>query len=168
MKTLNLNTLFAKLIFFASVLIVACIFMFKGCDEKHDTISVDKEKDSLKLVLINQKHNVDSLLLAVKKKDTIRVGIVKYYRVLKTDTIFQVCEPIIKVCDSIIVVDSSEIVDLKNVVRLDNGIIANYKKVAEIDSNTIVKLNKEVRKHKRHKHLLTGGLIGLGVIAILK
>jgi len=168
MKSLNLNTLFAKLIFFASVLIVACVFMFKGCDEKHGTISTDREKDSLKLVLINQKDSVKMLLTDIKKKDTIRVGIVKYYRVVKTDTIFQVCEPIIKICDSIIVIDSSEIVDLKNVVKLDSGIIENYKKLAVIDSNTIVKLNKEVKKHKRHKHLLTGGLIGLGVIAILK
>jgi len=168
MKTLNLNALLAKLILFASVYIVVCIFMFKGCDDKHGTISTDREKDSLKLALINEQHNVDSLLFAVKKKDTIRLGIVKYYRVLKTDTIFQVCEPIIKICDSIIVIDSSEIVDLKNVVKLDSGIIENYKKVSVIDSNTIVKLNKEVKKHKRHKRLLCGGLIGLGVIAILK
>ena len=157
MKSLNLNTLFAKLIFFASVLIVACVFMFKGCDEKHGTISTDREKDSLKLALISQKDSVKMLLTDIKKKDTIRIGIVKYYRVLKIDTIFQVCEPIIKICDSIIVVDSSEIVDLKNVVKLDSGIIANYKKVSMKDSISISDYKKAIRKHLKAKRWFRDG-----------
>lgn len=107
--------------------------------------------------------------MQLKKKDTLRVEIIKKYKVLKHDTIYaNICAPIIKLCDSIILVDSSLITDLKNVIKVDSGIIANYKKVAETDSNTIVGLNIEVKKHKKHKRWLIGGLIATGVIAILK
>ena len=98
-----------------------------------------------------------------------KIRLLKKYKVLKHDTIYSnICAPIIKLCDSIILVDSSLITDLKHVIKVDSGIIANYKKVAETDSNTIVGLNIEVKKHKKHKRWLIGGLIGVGIIAALK
>ena len=149
-------------------ILVVCLLIFDKCNNKPEIVTYN-DTDSLKQVIASQSRVKDSLLIAVKKKDTIRISIIKRYTTLKHDTIFeQVCAPIIKLCDSIILVDSSEIVDLKNVIKVDSVIVANYKKVAEVDSNKIVSLNKEVRKHKRHKRWLVGGIIATGVIAILK
>jgi len=165
MKALNLSK---QMVVLMVAILVVCLLIFDKCNSKPEIVTYN-DTDSLKQVIASQSRVKDSLLIAVKKKDTIRISIIKRYTTLKHDTVIkQVCAPIIKLCDSIILVDSSEIVDLKNVIKLDSGIIENYKKVAVIDSNTIVKLNKEVKKHKRHKRWLTGGLIGLGVIAILK
>jgi len=165
MKALKLSK---QMVVLSVAILVVCLLIFDKCNSKPEIVTYN-DTDSLKQVIASQSRVKDSLLIAVKKKDTIRISIIKRYTTLKHDTVIkQVCAPIIKLCDSIILVDSSEIVDLKNVIKLDSGIIENYKKVAVIDSNTIVKLNKEVKKHKRHKRWLTGGLIGLGVIAILK
>ena len=144
------------------------MFFFSKCNDDVEDFSYNGT-DSLKQVIAEQTKIKDSLLLAAKKKDTIRVEIIKKYKVLKHDTIYaNICAPIIKLCDSIILVDSSLITDLKNVIKVDSNIIANYKKVAETDSNTIVGLNKEVAKHKKHKRWLVGGIIATGIIAILK
>jgi len=165
MKALNLSK---QMVVLMVAILVVCLLIFDKCNSKPEIVTYN-DTDSLKQVIASQSRVKDSLLIAVKKKDTIRISIIKRYTTLKHDTIFeQVCAPIIKLCDSIILVDSSEIVDLKNVIKVDSVIVANYKKVAEVDSNKIVSLTKEVRKHKRHKRLLCGGLIGLGVIAILK
>ena len=164
MKTLKLNL---KMVITAIAILCICLFLFDKCNSKPEIVTYN-DTDSLKQVIASQNKVKDSLLIAVKKKDTIRVTLVKKYRTTITDTIFQVCEPIIKLCDSIILVDSSEIVDLKNVIKVDSVIIANYKKVAEVDSNKIVTLTKEVRKHKRQKRRLVGGIIAMGIIAIMK
>jgi len=151
----------------AIAILCICLFLFDKCNNNPEIVTYN-DSDSLKQVIAGQSRVKDSLLIAVKKKDTIRISITKRYNILKHDTIFLVCEPIIKLCDSIILVDSSEIVDLKNVIKVDSVIIANYKKVVEVDSNKIVSLTKEVRKHKRHKRWLVGSIIATGVIAILK
>ena len=164
MKALQLNI---RMIITAIAILCICLFIFDKCNSKPEIVTYN-DTDSLKQVIVEQTKVKDSLLIAVKKKDTIRVEIVKKYRVLKHDTIFAICEPIIKLCDSIILVDSSEIVDLKNIIKVDSNIIANYKKVVEVDSNKIVSLTKEVRKHKRQKRWLTAGIVGMGIIAILK
>ena len=145
-----------------------CLFLFDKYNNEGEIVTYNGT-DSLKQVIAEQTKIKDSLLIASKKKDTIRVSIIKRYTTLKHDTVIkQVCAPIIKLCDSIILVDSSLITDLKNVIKVDSVIIGNYKKVAEKDSITIVGLNKEVKKHKRHKRWLVGGIIATGVIAILK
>ena len=167
MKILNLNNFFIKFLLFACVLLVACIFMFKGCDD--DVTYTNNDNDSLKLVIANQNIIKDSLLAEVKKKDTIRVEVIKKYRILKHDTIFaNICAPIIQLCDSIILVDSSLIVDLKHVIKVDSVIIGNYKKVTHNDSLSIVGLNKEVKKQKRQKKWLIVWFVGLGVVAAVK
>lgn len=165
MKALKLSK---QMVVLSVAILVVCLLIFDKCNNNPEIVTYN-DSDSLKQVIAGQSRVKDSLLIAVKKKDTIRISIIKRYTTLKHDTIFeQVCAPIIKLCDSIILVDSSEIVDLKNVIKVDSVIVANYKKVAEVDSNKIVSLTKEVRKHKRHKRWLVGGIIGLGVIAILK
>jgi len=165
MKALKLSK---QMVVLMVAILVVCLLIFDKCNNKPEIVTYN-DTDSLKQVIASQSRVKDSLLIAVKKKDTIRISIIKRYTTLKHDTIFeQVCAPIIKLCDSIILVDSSEIVDLKNVIKVDSVIVANYKKVAEVDSNKIVSLTKEVRKHKRHKRWLVGGIIATGVIAILK
>ncbi len=165
MKALNLSK---QMVVLMVAILVVCLLIFDKCNSKPEIVTYN-DTDSLKQVIASQSRVKDSLLIAVKKKDTIRISIIKRYTTLKHDTIFeQVCAPIIKLCDSIILVDSSEIVDLKNVIKVDSVIVANYKKVAEVDSNKIVSLTKEVKKHKRHKRWLVGGIIATGVIAILK
>lgn len=152
----------------AVAILVLCLLLFDKCNGKGEVITYNGT-DSLKQVIAGQTRVKDSLLMAVKKKDTLRVEVIKKYKVLKHDTIYSnICAPIIKLCDSIILVDSSLITDLKNVIKIDSVIITNYKKVAETDSNTIVGLTKEVKKQKRHKRWLIGGLIGVGIIAALK
>lgn len=163
--TLKLNK---QMVVLAVAILVVCLLLFDKCQNKGEVIT-HNGTDSLKQVIADQTKIKDSLLIAVKKKDTLRVEIIKKYKVIKHDTIYaNICAPIIKLCDSIILVDSSLITDLKHVIKVDSGIIANYKKVAETDSNTIVGLNIEVKKHKKHKRWLIGGLIATGVIAILK
>ena len=165
MKALHLNSHNIVIVFLLGVI---CLFIFNKCNDDVEEFTYNGS-DSLKQVIAEQTKIKDSLLIAAKKKDTIRVTLVRKYRTTTHDTIIkQICEPIIKACDSIIVVDSSLISDLKNVIKVDSVIIGNYKKVALNDSTEIVRLNKEVSKHKRHKRWLVGGLIGAGVIAILK
>jgi len=165
MKAIQLSK---QMVVLAVAILVVCLLLFDKCNTKPQQVTYN-DSDSLKQVIASQSRVKDSLLIAVKKKDTLRVEVVKRYTILKHDTIYkQVCAPIIKLCDSIILVDSSLIVDLKNVIKVDSVIIANYKKVAETDSNTIVGLHKDIAKHKRHKRWLVGGIIGMGVIAILK
>lgn len=163
--TLKLNK---QMVVLAVAILVVCLLLFDKCQNKGEVITYNGT-DSLKQVIVEQTRVKDSLLIAVKKKDTLRVEVIKRYTKLKHDTIYSnICAPIIKLCDSIILVDSSLITDLKNVIKVDSGIIANYKKVAEVDSNTIVGLNIEVKKHKKHKRWLIGGIIGVGIIAVLK
>ena len=165
MKVLQLNSKHLILAFFIGVV---CMFIFSKCNNDVEEFTYNGT-DSLKQVIVEQTKIKDSLLIASKKKDTLRVEVIKRYTKLKHDTIYaNICAPIIKLCDSIILVDSSLITDLKNVIKVDSVIIGNYKKVAEKDSITIVGLTKEVKKHKRHKRWLTAGLIGLGVVAIIK
>jgi hypothetical protein len=165
MKALKLNK---QMVVLAVAILVVCLLLFDKCNSKPEQVTYN-DTDSLKQVIASQTRVKDSLLIAVKKKDTLRVEIIKKYKVLKHDTIYaNICAPIIKLCDSIILVDSSLITDLKNVIKVDSVIITNYKKVAEVDSNTIVGLNKDIAKHKRHKRWLVGGIITTGVIAILK
>lgn len=167
MKSLNLSRIISMSITFIAILCI-CLFLFDKCQNKGEIITYNGT-DSLKQVIAEQTKIKDSLLVQVKKKDTLRVEVIKRYRTIVHDTtLVQICAPIIKACDSIIVVDSSLITDLKQVIKVDSVIIGNYKKASQIDSTTIVSLTKEVKKHKRHKRWLVGGIIATGVIAILK
>jgi hypothetical protein len=165
MKELRLNS---SMVITAIAILCICLFLFDKCNSKPEIVTYNGT-DSLKQLIVEHTKIKDSLLVEVKKKDTLRVEVIKRYRTIIHDTtLVQICATIIKACDSIIVVDSSLITDLKNIIKVDSVIIGNYKKVAETDSNKIVQLTKEVKKHKRHKRWLVGGIIATGVIAILK
>jgi hypothetical protein len=157
-----------KLTVFTIAMAIACVFLFRGCDEDSNLTGSVNNNDSLKKANAVLAKVNDSLLLVDKKHDTIRVEVVKRYRTIAHDTIYQICEPIVKLCDSIILIDSSQISNLKQIVKNDSTIISNYKKVSNNDSLTIVGLNKEIKKHKRHKKLLAGGLALVSAIAIIK
>ncbi len=172
MKSLNLSNLIAKLIFFAAILIVACIFLFKGCDEDHVVVATPDKTDSLKKVISEQERVTDSLLVIAKKKDSVRVEYVTRWRKLKGDTAFIPCvsilPKIVNLCDSIVYVDSSEIATLKQVIKSDSVIKQNYKNVVTNDSIAIVSLNKEVKNQKQQKRLI-GGIGAIGwLVAIFK
>ena len=164
MKALKIS--FQMLITAIAVLCI-CLFLFDKCNNDVENVAYNGT-DSLKQVIAEQLIIKDSLLVESKKKDTIRVEVIKKYRILKTDTIYAICDPIIQLCDSIILIDSSQIVDLKHVIKLDSVIIGNYKKIAHNDSISIVGLVKEVSKHKRHKKWLFGALGIVAVIAVVK
>lgn len=162
----------AKVIFFAAVLIVACVFLFKGCDEDRGVVATPDKTDSLKKVIVEQEKVKDSLLVIAKKKDSVRIETIVKYRYLKGRIDSIPCEEllpkIVNICDSIILVDSSQIATLKQVIKTDSSIIQNYKKIIVNDSTTIVSLNKEVKKQKRQKKIV-GGIGAVGwLIAIFK
>ena len=165
MKALKIS--FQTLITAIAVLCI-CLFLFDKCNSDVEEYTYGRSSDSLNKVIAKKLIIKDSLLVESKKKDTIRISIVKRYTILKTDTIYAICEPIIQLCDSIILIDSSQIVDLNHVIKLDSVIIGNYKKIAHNDSVSIVGLVKEVSKHKRHKKWLLGALGVVAVIAVVK
>jgi len=172
MKSLNLSNILAKFIFFAAIIILACIFLFKGCDDDHVVVATPDKTDSLKKIISEQERVKDSLLVIAKKKDSVRVETIVKYRYLKGRIDSIPCEEllpqIINICDSIVNNDSSYIVTLKQVIKNDSSIIQNYKKVATNDSTTIVSLNKEVKNQKRQKKII-GGIGAIGwLIAIFK
>ena len=47
--------------------------------------------------------------------------------------------------------DSSQIATLKDVIKLDSNIIANYELVVHNDSLYIEQLKKDVKKQRKHK-----------------
>lgn len=154
-------------------LTLTIFFLFlKGCDNVPEhNIPADKT-DSLKKVIREQEKVKDSLLVIAGKKDSVRVEYVTRWKKIKGDTAFLPCDTILNIvistCDSIIALDSSLIADLKTVIKVDSGIIADQKKIINSDSLTMIGLNDEIRKHKRHKKWLLGGLIGASAIAIFK
>lgn len=150
--------------------IIVTFLIFKGCGDiaPEQPITPDKTDSIKKVIEAKYQMREDSILLD-KKRDTLRVEVIKRYKVVIHDTILkQICAPIIQLCDSIILIDSSQISTLKNIVKLDSGIIADYRKVVVNDSTTIVGLNREIKKHKRQKKLI-GGIGAVGwLIAIFK
>lgn len=160
-----------KNVFVWALVIAVCVLLFDKCGNEKSVVQI-QSSDSLKNVISQQyERRIDSLK-AIEHKDSIRVEYVVKWRKIKQDTEFLPCDSIltkiVNLCDSIIYVDSSQIATLKNVISIDDSIIANYKKTTKQDSINIVLLNKEVKKHKKHKKFLFAGLIGVGVISILK
>ena len=175
MSRLNLNSssdITAKVFFFLAVLIMATVFLFKGCDDDHVVVATPDKTDSIKKVYEHKfQLRIDSLDL-VKKKDSISyVTIVKYkYLKGKVDSIpcEELLPQIVNICDSIVYNDSSLISSLKNIIKLDSSIFVDMKRVIVNDSTTIVSLNKEVKKQKRQKKIV-GGIGAVGwLIAIIK
>ncbi len=153
--------------------IVVTLLIFRGCGDMAPEQPITPDKtDSLKAVISEQyERRIDSII-AIKKKDSVRVEYVTRWRKMKGDTAYIPCDSIlpkiVNLCDSIIYVDSSQIATMKSVIAMDDSIISNYKKVVENDSITIVGLNKQIKKHKRQKKWLVAGIAATGVVAIIK
>jgi len=151
---------------------IVCLLLFDKCNKKVEPTSSVEISDSIKQAISAQyEARIDSLILD-KQKDSIRVQYVTKWRKLKQDTAFIPCDSIlpkiVNLCDSIILVDSSQIATLKNIVALDDSIISNYKKVTKNDSLLIVSQNKEIKKHKRHKKILIVTNVITAAFGILK
>lgn len=154
------------------ILAASLIFFYK-CESKTPDLPITPDKtDSIKKVNYKLEHERDSLLVIAKKKDSVRVDAVAKYRSLKGKVDSIPCDSllpqIVNICDSIVLVDSSEIASLKEIIKLDSGIISNYKKIVVNDSTTIAGLNKQIKKHKRQKKWLGVGMAAAIGIAIFK
>lgn len=167
-----------------SVIVGCCLILlavlFIGSLNSLKKCSVDQPQthditDSLKNVIRGQIKAQDSLKVIASGKDSVRVEYVLKWRKLKEtvyDTIQAPCDSILPIvintCDSVIYADSSLIASLKDIILTDSLIIGNQALVIKTDSSTIVGLNKEIKKHKRHKKLLIGALVVTTILAIVK
>jgi len=171
---LQLSSTIIKLIAFTAVMAVACVFLFKGCDDNvgSPSTNLSKENDSLKVANSEKDRINDSLLGLSKGHDSVRVEYVTKWRKLKQDTAFIPCDSLLKitriVCDTIMYNDSAHISVLKQVIKNDSVTKSNYKKIINNDSITIVGLNKEVKKQKRQKKIFGGVAAVAAAIAIIK
>lgn len=171
---LQLSPAVIKMTAFTIVMAVACVFLFKGCDDNvgSPSTNLSKENDSLKMVNAEKDRINDSLLGLSKGHDSVRVEYVTKWRKLKQDTAYIPCDSLLKitriVCDTIMYNDSAHISVLKQVIKNDSITKSNYKKIINNDSITIVGLNKEVKKQKRQKKIFGGVAVVAAAIAIIK
>jgi len=123
----------------------------------------------------------NQIIASLKKKDSVRVEHVVKWNTVKIwvhDTIHEIdstCKNLITTlvssCDSVIKHDSLVIQEYKNLASQDSLIIETYQLIAYTDSlyieglnSQINGLNKQIRKHKRHKAILFGGVVGTSVL----
>ena len=171
---LRLSPAVIKLTAFTIVMAVACVFLFKGCDNDlgGPSTNLSKENDSLKMVNAEKDRINDSLLGLSKGHDSVRVEYVTKWKKAKRDTAFLPCDSVLKlvitICDTIMFNDSAHISVLKQVIKNDSVTKSNYKKIIKNDSTTIVGLNKEVKKQKRQKKIFAGIAVVAAGIAIIK
>lgn len=133
--------------------------MFHSC--KKEQIEINPIKETIKEDLKRK----DSVKEVIVYRDSIRTKLVTKWR-NRTDTL--TITEVVNLCDSVILVDSSLIASLKNEINLDDSIIRNYRIVAVNDSNTIVRLNKDLRKQKRKTKVAAAIAILFGGIAAIK
>ena len=115
----------------------------------------------------------DSLDKLSKSQDSVRIEYITKWRTkikyihdsIPCDSALPI---IVNHCDSIIYHDSVYINTLKQIIKVDSSIIHNQKFIIFADSVKIDSLNKDIKKHKRHKKLLTGSLILTGAATIIK
>lgn len=161
-----------KYIILVAIAVALTLYLGDGCNESPP---IKDSSDSIKTVIKTLVFKKDSLQGIASKKDSVRTKEVVKWRELKRyiyihDTI--PCDSllpiVINTCDSVISADSSLIVTLKNVIRNDSSIISNQAKIIVSDSTQIAVLNKEIKKHKRHKVGLLAALAVMLGIAVAK
>lgn len=163
-----------KLTLVMACVAIACIFLFKGCDDNlgSPSTNLSKENDSLKIVNAEKDRINDSLLGLSNGYDSVHVEYVTKWKKAKRDTAFLPCDSVLKlvitICDTIMFNDSAHISVLKQVIKNDSVTKSNYKKIINNDSITIVGLNKEVKKQKRQKKIFAGVALAAIGIAIIK
>lgn len=168
---------FIKYLIVGSVSMVAAFFLFKDCSpqppDKYDPT------DSLKTVIKGHIKAQDSLKKLADRKDSVRIeyrtrwrntssGAISRIDSIPCDSLRPLVINLVNSCDSVIAADSSQIATLKDVILADSLIIHNQALVIQADSVNIVALNKEIKKHKRHKKWLIGALTVTTILAIIK
>jgi hypothetical protein len=156
-------------IFILIGIIFACIFV--KCEAETVVNDFDPtENEILKSVIQDLNNDRDSLRKITGKKDSVRTIYVTKWKQLKGRIDSIPCDSaivlVVNMCDTIIMQDSSQITTLKDVIKLDSNIIANYEKVVHSDSLYIEQLKKDVETTETQRATLVWQLF-LGV-AILK
>lgn len=156
---------FSKYFPYFIILILTCWLFAKGCNSAPQ---FSEPRIVFKDRIIKLTQQSDSTKAIANKQDTVRTKlIVKWRTKTKDSVVYKPCEELILICDSIIVVDSSQIASLRQVIKIDSSIIATQKIMLHSDSLDIKCLQKSIRKHKRQKVLIAGSLgvlLGLAVI----
>lgn len=148
-------------------IILACL---NKCNGKPVITPIDKIRDSLKVEIRKELKNKDSIKKVVVYRDSIRTRVVWKYRTdkgldLPCDTILKL---VIANCDTIISVDSTLIVSLKDEILVDSIIIDSQLKVIKLDSIDIASLQKKLKRRGLREKLIAGGLGGLLLISLLR
>ena len=158
---------------------IITLLAFRYCDNKSISNSIDSntaalehKNDSLKSVISIFEAQKDSLVVEANKKDTVRRSVIKRYRDTKAKIDSLPCDSalkyIVQECDTIIAVDSAQIVDLKLALAVADTIISDQKQVINNDSAIISNCKKQIKREKRKKRIAIGfGVIGWA-IAIFK
>jgi len=162
-----------KPIYYIIIILLLLLITLRFCDRQKDinikqTINVDSVKD----IIRHEFDEKESILKLITNNDSVRIKEVVRWKYLKGETKILPCDSIlpqiVNICDSIIIVDSTEIGNLKHVIKIDSNIIGNYQKIVKSDSMQITGLKKEVKKQKRLKVIFAGAAILFGGIAIFK
>ncbi len=145
------------IISFISGLILGCIIMFKFSDNTNINSGGENALNELKIV--NK-----TILDTIVKIDSSRVKFITKYKVLKQTAVLP-CDTLVKriveTCDTIIKVDSLEIIKLKQV-------IANDSVIFDIQKTEINTLKKEVKRQRRKRIIATSlGIITAGFASYL-
>lgn len=178
MRSLKLTIHDIALLFCMSV--ICFLFFNKGCDKPDSPSVVDREKDSLKVVIANQYAERDSLIQLSGNSGKLRDSIITRWRtIIKPITLTEPCDSVLPIvvnaCDSIITADSLHISDLKKIIVADSGIKANQRKIMVKDSSKIVELSGEVASLnnknsslRKQRNVVAGvGLVGW-LVAVFK
>lgn len=102
-----------------------------------------------------EKKEVKELEKAEVKKDSIRIKYIIKWHEIKT---FLPSDSLVIICDSIIKIDSSQIVLLKEINAKQDTIIKHQDVIIHSDSLDIVCLKKALRKQKRKTKFVAAGL----------
>lgn len=102
------------------------------------------------------------------KTDTIRLKGIDRWHKAKTDTLYLPCKDIIALADTIILIDSTEISQLRQINLFNDSIITDQKILLYNDSLDILALKKYCKQQKRQKNIALLGLGVLGGILLVK
>lgn len=147
--------------------------LFRSCDHSNSLeLHGIKTRDSLLAINKDLQTERDLLELQAATVDTARIRTIVKYRTLKSNPDTLPCDTVLKyimvACDSIIVVDSTEISLLKRSNMKADTIIGNLEKVVQIDSLTISGLKKQVRNQRRLKLVAISVATLLGGLAVVR
>ena len=160
----------------AIFILIGIVLWFTLCSEKEtkteDSLQYDVENEILKSVIQDLNHDKDSLQKIADKKDSSRTIYITRWKQLKGRIDSIPCDSaivlVVNMCDTIITQDSSQITTLKDVIKLDSNIIANYETIVKNDSLHIESLKKYVKKQRKHKKAALIVAAVFGGLAILK